>query len=181
MALPTATLALATHAFFFREGDAFTQPEAGTCARESKPGADDEAWLSLGTIETAEDSISDEEEKTVWAPVPGHLVKKDIITTKQGLTIKLTSNELTPLAVEAFYRTSQDLDSESDQFNPLSAVPRKGWLKLQRYDQDDVEQFVIDLWGRLKVTGGFKGGGGELVAPEFEFETLYSTLNTAAV
>lgn len=181
MPIPVATLAIATHAFFFREGDAFTVPSAGTCGVNAKPGAADPKWISLGTIENFEDAISDEEEKKVWAPTPGHLQVKDIITTKQGMTFKLTSNDLSPLAVEAFYRTSQKLDGTSTQFNPLSAVPRKGWLKLQRYDHNDILRFAIDLWVRLKVTGGIKGGNGDLIMPEFEAELLYSSLNTAGV
>jgi hypothetical protein len=156
-------------------------PSAGTCARESKPGSADTGWISLATIEGWEDSISDEEEKSVFKPVPGHLVKQDVITLKQGLNFKFTCNELSPLSVEAFYRTTQKLTTASTQFNPLSAVPRKGWLKVQRYDHNDSLRFTLDVFGRLKVSGGMRGAQGELVMPEFDFEVLYSSLNTASL
>lgn len=181
MPLTTATYALACHARFFRTGQAYTVPSSGTCGRESKPGADDPDWIDLGVIESWEASITDEEEKAVWAPVPGHLVKKDIITTKQGLQYKFTTNELTPFALEAFFRATQELDDESTQFNPLSAVPRTGWLKLLKYSQDDAQILSLDIFCRIKVTGGMKGGNGELIMPEFTADVLYSTLNTAGL
>lgn len=177
----TRTLALATHAFFFREGDAFLLPDpGGFCAVDAKPDADDVSWINPGTIEEAEDSITDEDEKAVWKPVPGHLVKSDLITLKQGLEFKFTTNEMSPLSLEAFYRTSQKLDEDSTQFNPLSAVPRKGWLKLQRYDHEDNETLVADLWVRLKITGGMKTGA-SLVMPEWTATLLYSSLNTVGI
>lgn len=182
MSLSIKTLALGAHAFFFREGDAFTLPgPGGNAAADAKPDADDDGWIDVGTIESFEDSIADEDEKKVYRPAPGHLVVKDVITTKQGMEFKFTSNELGPLALEAFYRTTQKLDGTSTQFNPLSGVPRKGWLKLQRYDHEDNLVLVADLWVRLKVTGGMKGGNGDLVMPEFSAYLLYSALNTAAI
>ncbi len=181
MPLTPKSLALGAHLFFFREGDAFTLPAPGTCAVDAKPDANDAAWISLGTIESFEDSIADEDEKKIWQPAPGHLVIKDVITTKQGMEFKFTANELTAFAVESFYRTSQKLTAASDQFNPLSGVPRKGWLKMQRYDHEDQLRLVMDVWVRLKVTGGMKGGNGEIVMPEFTAYLLYSALNTAAL
>ncbi len=180
MSLTTRAMALATHAFFAREGDAFTTPAPGTVGRNDKPDADDDVWIEPGTIEESEDSIVDEDEVKLWKPSPGHLVPNDIITLKQGLQIKFTTNEMSPLAVEAFYRTSQLLDESSEVFNPLSSVPRKGWLKLQRYTERDEAQLVLDVWGRLKVTGGMKMGGA-IIKPEFEFYVLYSQYNVAGL
>jgi hypothetical protein len=181
MSLLTRTLALATHAFFFREGDAFALPAPGVCGVNAKPDADDDSWIEPGTIESSEDAITDEEKKTVWKPVPGHLVKSDELTLKQGMDFKFTCNELSPLALEAFYRTSQKLDNASAFFNPLSAVPKKGWLKLQRYDHEDAEVLVADLWVRLRVTGGMKASGGELSMPEFTGTLLYSQYNIITI
>jgi hypothetical protein len=177
------TMALGCHAFFWREGDAFTIPEEGTAGVNSKPGAEDPLWpdKGVGVIESFEDAIADEDEKKVYQPAPGHLVIKDVIMVKQGMTLKFTTNEVSPLALEAFYRTSQKLDLDSAQFNPLSEVPRKGWLKIQRYDHEDTLVVVLDAWVRLKVIGGMKGGDGNLVLPEFEAYMLYSQYNTAAI
>ena len=93
-------MAVGSHAWAFREGDAFALPAPGVAGVAALPGAEDEAWIELGTVEDWEDSIEDEEEKAVWTPVPGHLVKKRVITTKQGLGLKLTTNQLTPAAVQ---------------------------------------------------------------------------------
>ncbi len=176
-------MALGCHAFFWREGDDYTLLAPGVAGKDSKPDATDPDWVnrSLGVIESFDDSITDEEEKKLYQPAPGHLVIQAVITTKQGMMFKMTSNEVTPLALEAFYRTSQKLDLTSAQFNPLSAVPRKGWLKLQRYDHDDNLVIVLDGWVRLKVTGGMKSGDGNILMPEFEAYLLYSQYNTAAL
>ncbi|HEV2207306.1 MAG TPA: hypothetical protein VG167_00910 [Verrucomicrobiae bacterium] len=180
--LITTEMAVGSHAWFFRRGDAFILPEPGGNASDAAlPDADDLGWIELGTIDDWEDTIEDEEEKAVWTPVPGHLVKKRVITTKQGLGIKLTSSQLTPLAIELFYRTAEKLDQDSFQFDPLSGVPRDGWLKIQRYSEQDALVLAADLYVQLKVTGGMKGGGGNLIAPEFKATLLYSGLSTMAM
>jgi len=109
MALVTGPMSIAAHARFFRAGDSFTVPSNGTASASARPGSADTGWLDLGVIETWEIMITDEEEKIIWAPSPGRLLKKDIITTKQALQIKLTANELTPQAVELFFRTATNI------------------------------------------------------------------------
>lgn len=173
------SLALGCHGFFFREGDAFTVPAAGVCGRNAKPDPTDSGWIGLTEIEDWDDKPDDDDEKKVYAPTPGLLVVKDVVQIKSGLNFEFTTNELTPMAIEAMYRTSQKLDVNSTQFNPNSAAPRKGWLKLQRYDQTGTLVTVFDLWVRLKVKDGFKGG--DVIKPKFEALLLYSALNTATL
>lgn len=180
MGLVTREMAIGSHAWFVRSGDAFTTPAPGVAGVAALPDPNDNSWLPLGDVEDWEDSMS-EDEKPVYAPAPGHLVRKRIITTKQDLDFKLTVNQVSALVFECFYRSTQKLNANSFQFNPLSAVPREGWLKLQRYSDEDVLIFSADLWVQLKVTGGMKGGGGNIVLPEFKAALLYSALNTCAL
>lgn len=172
---------LGKHAWFFREGSAYTVPEAGTCAVESKPDASDPAYIDLGAIEEWEDDVSGGTDIEVWRPSPGQLRLKDIIEVKPKMMVKFTTGELGPLAVESLYRTSQSIDTETLQFNPLSGRLRKGWFHTQLYDQDDNLKISMDLWGRLKCTGGMKSAEGTLVKPTWELLVLYSSLNTAAL
>lgn len=181
MSLVIGPYAIGSHAWFFEEGAAYSLPDAGVAAVDALPGADDEGWKSLGDIETWEDSMATDEEKELWKPAPGHLVRKDIIPVKQAMNFKFVSNDLTPLAAGLFYRADSVLTPSSFQFNPLSGVPRKGWLKVQRYGQGDDLIISGDLWVRMKVTGGIKGGNGEVIMPEFTALLLDSSLNTMAL
>lgn len=170
---------LGTHAFFFRDGDAFTVPTAGTAGRESKPGATDAGWVDMGVISESSDSL-DSTEVEIYKPAPGRLRLYDVLSTKDKLTVKFTTDEFGPLSVEALYRTLK-LTSASTQFNPLEGIPKKGWLKLQRYDQDDNQRMVLDLFVRLKISGDVSMGGADLVKPQFEALVLHSTLNTGTL
>lgn len=182
MALTIAPMSISAHARFFRAGDTYTDPApGGTAGPNAKPAATDTGWLDLGTVETWEMTITDEEDKIVWAPSPGRLLKKDVITVKQGLQVRLTTNELTPQALELFFRTSEELTTSSTSFTPLGIVPRKGWLEITTYNQDDAEIIQLSVWCRLRVTGGMRGGNGELIMPEYTADVLHSTLNAGTI
>ena len=101
---------------------------AGVVSNAAIPVANDPSWVDMGVIEEWEDELKDEEKET-WAPSPGHLVRSRVIVTKQSLTCKLTTNQLTALAVETFYRSAA-LTPASFQFNPLSNVPKDGFMKI---------------------------------------------------
>lgn len=179
MGLALASYILGSHAFFFREGDPYTVPAAGTAGRNAKPGATDPAWIDLGVIEEASDSLESTEIE-IYAPTPGRLRLYDSIETKDKLTLKFTTSELSAFAIETLYRTLA-LTSASAQFNPLEGKPKKGWLKCQRYDQTDAQRIVLDTFVRLKVAGDVNMGGGELVKVPFEAVVLHSTLNTGTL
>jgi hypothetical protein len=181
MGLILGVYALGKHGWFIREGDAFTLPAPGVTAAESKPDSESPEYIDIGAIEDWEDDVSGGQDLEVWRPSPGRLVLKDVLEIKPKLTCKFTTGELSPLAFESFYRTTQKLDSEAAQFNPLSGKLRKGWFKTQLYDQDDNLVLNMDLWGRLKCTGGVKSSDGGLVKPTWELLVLYSSLNTAAL
>jgi hypothetical protein len=172
-----ATKIIATGDYLF-----FAIAATGTSSALIKPAANDAAWITLGVVESHEDKLDDEKEEKIFAPqgTTGVLTIKDTVVTKQNLEFVFTTGELTPLALQAFYRTL-NLTTASTQFNPLSGNVPKGWLKVQRYAQDGVAAFVADLWGRLKVTGGMKSGDGSIIKPAFSHLLLQSTLNTVAI
>jgi hypothetical protein len=103
-------------------------------------------------------------------------VTKDVITTKQDLELTFKSNTLTVIAQQLMYRT-QTLAANAGFYNPLSGVPVRGFLLIQRYDQNNVLHQVGLLWVRIKATGGMKSGDGNLVMPEFAANVLYNTNN----
>lgn len=186
----TKAYAVASHAFLFREGDASIQgttPTSGLNAAGAGfggalylPKADEANWMGSGDLESWEDSMGQDEEKEVRRASLGTLVRKDIITIFQGMDFKFTTNDLPRLAVEAFYRTSTKLSDGQTQFVPLQIPPRKYWLMLQRYTHENMLIFSANLWVRMKMTGGIKGGGGEIIMPEYTCRLLDSPLNTMA-
>lgn len=183
IATPKA-LALGDFLFFAPSGKAFTVPANGTVSNTSKPGAADTLWTTyaIGNVESFEDKMVDDNEQKIKGPLPGSgvIVTKDVVQTEQGLELEFTCNEMSRLAAQCFYR-GQQLEANTAQFNPLSTPPVKGWLKVQRYDQDSLTHIVLDFWVRLKCTGGMKGGDGSIIKPTFNALVLYSSLNTAAI
>lgn len=171
--------ALGSHAYFFPEGAAFTSPDAGTAAIDALPDADEPTWAAkfLGDTESFED-MKDIEEVEVRKPNPGALATKDIITIFQKLEFKMTTNSLKRIAMQIMYGSAVEITEAVGTFVPLAATPPKGWLKLQRYTHENELVFAADLWVRAKVTGGVKGGNGEIIKPEFTFRLLDSDLNT---
>lgn len=171
--------AIGSHSYFFPEGAAFTSPEAGTAGIAALPDSDEETWAAkfIGDSEGFEDT-KNQEEVEVRKPSPGSLVTKDIITIFQTLEFKMTTNSLRRLAFEMFYGSAIELTTGVGVFAPLAAVPPKGWLKIQRYTNENELVFAADLWVRAKITGGMKGGNGEIIKPEFTFRLLDSELNS---
>ena len=168
-----------SHFWFFREGDAFAVPAAGNCGQESKPGIApdmDVGWLDMGSVESCDPTVSQEDHK-LYRPAPGRLVLKDILESKQELSMKVTCNEVGPLAMETFFRASQKLGGAQVQFNPLSAINKRGWAHFQAYDQADQLFLTLDFWCKLRVSMKFDGTP---TKAEWEMFMLYSSLNTGA-
>ena len=181
MALTTDSKIIGSHVWFFRQGDEYTKiPTNGVCSRTEKPPATDTGWINLGIIEDADISC-EETETEIYAPVPGHIVLYDVKKTKAKITIKFTTSEISPFAIEMLLKTA-NLSLSSTQFNPLEGnVEKKGWLKLQSYDQTDTAVMVLDVFVSLKVTGAMKIAGGELAKLECEALVLHSPLNTGTL
>jgi hypothetical protein len=178
MPLSTGSIIVGSHANFFRDGDAFTVPSSGTASRSSKPGAADTAWIDLGIVQDV-GVTHDMDEREVYAPTPGKLRLFDIIATKDRLSLKLTLNEMSPLAFELLFGTLA-LTNASTQFNPLEGLTKKGWLKLQQYNQSDAAFNVLDVYCHLKVDGEVRFDD-NIVNVSLMARVLHSTLNTGTL
>lgn len=178
MAFNLASYALGKHAFFFREGDPFTVPSAGTCGVSSKPDATDPAFIDFGPIVDWDHDFKPGKTEEVWGPQPGRLQLSDEVDIKVKMMLKFTVEQVSALPLEIFYRTTQKLTSAGGQFNPNSAQTRRGWLHIELYDQNDEFALSLDAWGRMRVTGGVAGKDGGLMKPTLEHTVYYSTLNT---
>jgi len=181
MSLITEALILGSHAFFFREDAAYTVPSAGTCAAEAKPGASDPAWINLGPVTGAEVSEAAGDAVEQWAPLPGALRRKNIFRTKEKLDIDLTVNEVTPLALQAIFRTEVLSGSSGETANPLEGSTIRGWLKLQLYDANDALRFALDLWCELRVNGAVSLDPSKLLEVKFSAAGLYSSANQLTI
>ena len=157
-----------------------TVTQTGVASRTNKPGPDDTAWIDLGVIEEASDSPVASEKIDIFAPTPGLLRKYDVVEVKRQRKGKLKCRELSPLALQTLYRTAA-LTESSTQFNALEGSLVKGWLKVQRYDQNDTLRITEDLYCILEVSGDVNFGGGALAEVEFEYDVLHSTLNTGTL
>jgi hypothetical protein len=178
MALTTGLRVVGNHIFFFPDGLAFTVPTAGTCGREVKPGAADTAWISCGIIDTAKIKKNSEVVEQ-YAPLPGARRLYDKVETKRGLKITFNTKELSALAVEHLLGTLA-LTSSSTQYNPLEGVTKKGWLKIQQYDQSDTIINTVDVFVYLTIERDTEFGEKE-VEIEFSADVLHSTLNTGTL
>lgn len=165
---------------FFREGDQFTLPSPGTCAVDAKPAGDDPGYIDFGPIDDGELDVSGGTDHEIWRPSPGRLILYDVITVKEKFTLKFTAGEISPLAIEAFLRSNNNLSSLSGQFNQMAGTVRKGWIHAQLYDHENDLFLTFDNWCRLKCTGGFKLGS-DIVKPTFEALMLYSLYNTSQI
>lgn len=173
------SIAVGDVCYFFREGRAVTA--GGVCSRTNLPATDDVGWLEdlIGNIESFEDALGEENEQNILGPINGSGVigLKDVVQTRHPQTEhKMTTNEYSRFAHECFYRTQQLTDA-STYGNAGTTPPPKGWLLTQRKDQDGQWHLVATEWVRIKVTGGMKGGDGNIVKPEWSALVLFTDNN----
>ena len=181
--------ALGRHAFFFRENDLITIPAAGTgsvagaATRTNKPDPTDPLYIDLGACDDWQDEWKSLGDEKVYKPSPGQRQLYDLIEKGAEGMIKLTTQEIQAFAWEVFYRTSQKLTQVggTQQFNPNSAIRKRGWFHQECYDQANNFAFSFDVFGVIRITGGVASKEGGLVKPQWEINALYSTLNTGAV
>lgn len=174
--MQTGYKTLAGRGWFFRDGADFTSPNAGTAARDAKPGSDDTGWLDLGHIDFNSKPTTEKEE--IVRNVPGARMLYDVLHTKKGLTHALTLHELQNIVFELLFGTL-DL-SGAGQYNPLEGGPVKGWLKLQEYDQNDTLVNTHDGYVYLAPPSDITRDD-KHVTCEIEAMLLYSTLNTGTL
>ena len=118
------------------------------------------------------------EERVIFKPSPGRLRKYDVLETKDDLQITLRAEELSPLAIQALFRTAA-LDADSTTYKPLEGQTIKGWLQVKQYDQNDALLNTLEVFAHLKV--GAVTFGDDVARVEFTGSVLDSTLNTGAL
>lgn len=173
----TGSRILGNHGFFFRDGAAYTVPSSGNASRTAKPGATDTGWIDIGIV-TAVKPERQSDAQEVWAPTPGVLRLYDIIRTKQKLSFTLNLEEVSPLSWELLFNTAA-LTSGSTQYNPCEGAQKKGWLKIQQYDQADALFNTLDVYVEVEVQNAEFGEG--VVRLELKASVLHSTLNTGTL
>lgn len=119
-----------------------------------------------------------QEEVEVFAPMPGRKVLIDVIPAKDQITYKITSQEQSPIAYEAIFKSAA-LTSGSSTATPFAATPLKGWLIVEKYDSNDVKLSTETYFVYLKVTGDVAFGD-SLTTYEFEARVLNNTLNAVS-
>jgi len=175
----TAAKIIGNHVFFFPDGANFTVPANGTAGRNSKPGAADAGWIDFGIV----DSLGvnhQREEKKIFAPTPGQKRLHDVLETKRELEIKIDCEEMSAKAFELTWGTLALTAAANQQYNPLEGSVKKGWIKIQQYDQDDQLVNTVDVYCRLKVDGEVKYDDNEVKTP-ITLSVLHSTLNTGTL
>lgn len=175
-------LVIGTHAFFFREGVAFTVPAAGTAGRAAKPGAAATQWIDLGVSDwtkAPQNKFAD-----FMAPAPGARQLYDKITTAKGLKLKGKMMEMTNLLMKLILATGHATLNDTGagaQYNPLEGDPViRGWLQLQQYDQFNVLFNTCDYFVAMTVPGDVEFGENP-VDVAVEADVLFSTLNTGTL
>jgi hypothetical protein len=170
----TAPRIIGNHVHYFRDGDPFTVPANGLAGRNAKPAAADPAWIDFGLINNLEVD-HERTEVEIYAPTPGQLRLYDVLETKRKLTIKFECDELSALAFELAFGTAA-LTALTANYNPLAGAVKKGWIKVQQYDQYDALVNTVDAYVHIKSTGGLKFDDNNVKA-QIEALVLHSALN----
>lgn len=166
----TGAVIVGNHGFF--------NPEGASSSRSAKPVANDASWIDLGIL--SEVTIQHErEERDIFAPTPGVLRLYDVLETKRQLSINLTAQEMSAKAFELIWGTLA-LTGASTQYNPLEGSTKRGWLKLQQYNQSDSPFNTVDVWVQMKISGEVSFGE-NIVAVTYEARVLHSINNTGTL
>lgn len=171
---------IGNHVYFFRDGDAFTQPEAGAASRTAKPAMNDEGWIEFGKVDKL--SVThDKDEKEIYAPSPSRLELDDVLVNKRKTTIKFDTQELSELCFELAFG-SKPADAETGQYNPGAGDPVKGWLHVEQFgaDSDTVPVNTVDMYVYLSLAGDLTFDD-NAVKTSVQALRLRSTLNTGAL
>jgi hypothetical protein len=185
MKLQPSVIASGDFLFFAPSGKAFTIPSAGVVSNAAKPDPTDPIWTdySLGTVDVMPvDKRSSKEVKIMRPTTTGTIVPVTVIRPQHELTMEVTMNEVSRLALTGFYKSSL-IEITDTTFYPLTASSLQGWLKRQRYDDSGNPWLVDDWWVDLDVSE-FTKVDPNVIKPKFMFTWLSaspSTLNAGAI
>jgi hypothetical protein len=172
---PTIT---GTHVKFFRDGDAFSVPIAGTADDSHAPGDEDGGWIDFGPIvDTGCEFLSESKDVFGAKPNGGKLVLHDVVETKIGFARSFIAQELSPFIIERLYGTGS-LDELSEDYEALSGITCRGWLLAHRYDQGDVLIAREKAFVHLKIDGAVSFAA-ELVTIPFKSVQLFDRTGQA--
>ena len=178
MSLTSRAAVIGTHVKFFIAGAAFTVPSAATAGPADLPGDADTAWVPIEDIANFTHTPSSESVE-VFAPKVGRKVLKDVLETKNQLTLKFTSQKVGRLQLGALYNAGLPAANATD-ITPMSGDPLKGWLNVKQYDQNDDLVTDATFWVSLKLAGDVPSGD-ELTTFEFEARVLDNALASVAL
>lgn len=178
MPLATVPLIIGSQAFWCREGQAITVPSAGSASATLKPGVTEPTWIPIGEIESSSEGI-DSEEKKVYAPSPGHLELLKKVMTKHERKLKFKTVSYGPFAIELSKKTAA-LTSASTTFTPLVQTVKRGWLKVQRLDENDAIVTTETLWGTIELDGEMTFGD-DFAKPDYVFTMEKNSLNGGTI
>lgn len=170
------SIIIASHAWFIREGTAFTSPGAGTVAIDDKPDAAETKWIALEDLQNF-NYDPQSEDREVYAGTPGQIRLTNVKETKRNLVLTFTVQKLNPFIFEMLTKSGELDGTPAQQYNPLEGKTMRGWLKVQQYDDSDALVNTMDVWSHLKINGGVEMGD-DIVRPQFTAKVLHSTLNT---
>jgi hypothetical protein len=174
---------IGAHLWWARKGLAFTSPAAGTIDVNNIPDEADPLWdsFSLGVIESFQIDPKFASAESIMAPMPGRLVKTKVIVPYQEPMIAFTLKEIPKEAIEMALGT-QALTDTSTTFNPTAGTPgMEGYLRAQKYDQENNLILNYQVWAFLRLKAPLKGDPKAMTKPEFEAEVLYSVNNQGLV
>lgn len=174
----TGAVIYGNHGFFFKDGGSYTVPSSGTAGRNAKPGAADTAWVDMGIIEKATVQHN-RDTKDIFAPTPGVLRMHDRVETKRQIIFKLTGVEMSPLMFEMLFGTLS-LTSASTQYNPLEGGTKRGWIKIQQYDQTDTLRNTVDMFCHIQIDGEVSFSD-DIVKADYTCTGLHSIYNTGTL
>lgn len=179
MSLTTAPKLIGSRVLFFREGDAFSVPSAGTCSATAQPGAADPGWIELGKVVNCRINSSGAERREVYGPSPGALRRLHVLHTKRDVDYVFTINFVSPLALEMLFGSEALTGGTGEQFNPGERPDLNGWLHIEHYDSEDAAQWTDNMWCNVEVSDATLDPSQE-VTLEITARRCYSALNSGA-
>lgn len=170
--------------YFAPAGKAFTIPAAGIVSNAAKPDPTDPIWSDylLGTVaKMPQDKRTSKEVKIMQPTTAGTIVPVDILRPQHELTMEVTMNEVSRLALAGFYKSGL-IEITDTTFYPLTASSLQGWLKRVRW-QDGAPWITDDWWVDLDCSE-LAVVEPNVIQPKFLFTWLTaspSTLNASGI
>lgn len=157
MSLTTKPRSLGNALRFFRSGDSFTLPSAGTAGRGALPGPTDTGWLDLGAVTSLKIGMEGTE-TVVKKPSPGILVPYDVVRSSRGLVMNATVEDVSLFMFELLFGASEMTNGSAISYGALGENHKQGWIELKQYDQDGVLVNTMQLWADISIEGAVEFG-----------------------